>query len=249
MRRVTAASRASTTAKRWWTARRARSCGAARGPGRGWAQVVAAGDALLHRGGVVQVASPPPCARRDLGQHLADAEERREPGGGRTERRPPGRAATIHSGPDASRARIACQALCRSRVPTSWVSSSTRSRTSPTACSVRASSGWCIAASREVGLQPTLGAVDDPPHSVRAAESRGGPDDADRGTRTSRWSRPRRRPATSVPSEVPTAPPARASDPSPRGCAGGASRPSGRARAARPARSRDAGRCRAARES
>ena len=79
--------------------------------------------------------------------------------------------ATIHSGPDASTVRIASQALCRSSVPTSWVSSSTRSRTSPTACSVSADSGWCRAASSRSARSRPSARSTTPAHSVRPAVS------------------------------------------------------------------------------
>ncbi len=57
------------------------------------------------------------------------------------------RVATTQSGPEARRVRTACHTPQRISWPTSQVSSSMRSSTSPTACSDSSDSGWAIAAS------------------------------------------------------------------------------------------------------
>ena len=71
------------------------------------------------------------------------------------------RPATSQSGPEASSVRAAIHTPQRSSWPTSQVSSSIRSSTSPTACSVRSASGWRHGGVEEVGAEPALGAVDD----------------------------------------------------------------------------------------
>ena len=116
--------------------------------------------------------------------------------------------ATIHSGPDASNVRIACQALCRSSMPTSWVSSSTRSSTSPTACSLSAESGWCSAASsRSARSRPSARSTSAGPQRAGDGVEQGRADDA-QGEQPdqARVACSASRPATSEPSEVPTAP-------------------------------------------
>ena len=55
--------------------------------------------------------------------------------------------ATTHSGPEARKVRAACHTPQRISWPTSQVSSSIRSRTSPTACSESSDRGWAMAAS------------------------------------------------------------------------------------------------------
>ena len=60
--------------------------------------------------------------------------------------------ATNHIGPVANRARSSIQSCHRTRLPTSWVSSSIRSSTSPAACSPSVASGWRKAALIPAGL-------------------------------------------------------------------------------------------------
>ena len=149
------------------------------------------------------------------GEQRPDHGQRGDPGQREQEERRPPRRTRRRSTADRTPAavRIACQALCRSRAPTSWVSSSTRSSTSPTACSVSAASGWCSAASRRSARSRPSARSTTPAHTVRATVSKqGAADDAQR-----RAARPAgcvassaRRPATSEPSEVPTAPTAQA---------------------------------------
>ena len=139
------------------------------------AQVVAPGDALLQGGRVV-----------GPGRLLDDLAGWRSPAaaGGRRPA-PPARSTgnrknaghQVTPGDDPERAgrrstvRIAIQPLCRSSVPTSWVSSSIRSSTSPTACSVSAESGWCMAASSRSARSRPSARSTVPAHRVRATVS------------------------------------------------------------------------------
>ncbi len=115
--------------------------------------------------------------------------------------------ATIQSGPAAKTVRIAIQPLCRSSVPTSWVSSSIRSSTSPTACSVSAESGWCMAASSRSARSRPSARSTVPAHRVRATvSSSAAPITQTASTATRRSvASSASRPATSEPSDVPTA--------------------------------------------
>ena len=115
--------------------------------------------------------------------------------------------ATSQSGPEASRVRIAIQTLWRSRLPTSWVSSSTRSRISPTACSLSSASGWAMAASSRSPRSRPSARSTTPAQTVRATVSTSAP------PMTHSASRPTSpvagasasRPATTVPRLVPMA--------------------------------------------
>ena len=177
-----------------------------------------AGDALLHRGGVVG----PGHLLLDLAGRRSRASSGRttasaaDPGEReQDERRPPGDARRRST---AARTRAACGSPARRSAaaasPTSWVSSSTRSSTSPTACSVSAASGWCSAASSRSARSRPSARSTTPAHSVRA-------DGVEHGRRRRRRRRAARpascvacsasRPATSEPREVPTAATAHAS--------------------------------------
>ena len=145
------------------------------------AQVVAGGDALLQsrrRGR----SRPPP--RRPCAAEIWGSSGGRRPGGEpgqreQEERRPPGRARDHPQRAGGEDGADACQTLWRSSVPTSWVSSSIRSSTSPTACSVSAESGWaCAASSRSARSRPSARSTT-PAHIVRpTVSSSGGADDA-----------------------------------------------------------------------
>ena len=108
--------------------------------------------------------------------------------------------------------RASIQICHRTRLPTSWVSSSIRSRTSPTACSFSADSGWRSAArSRSSRSRPSARSelptqAIFPAVSTTAAPTR---------QIASNQTRPRvgfsaSFPATTVPSVIPTAPSAEA---------------------------------------
>ena len=155
---------------------------------------------------------PRPCAAATCGQQRADdgqyGADARRAGRGRTAGHQV-RPATTHSGPEASRVRIACQTLWRSSSPTSWVSSSTRSSTSPTACSVSAESGWCIAASSRSARSRPSARSTTPAQIVRATVSRRArADDAQRRAATTsvEVACSASRPATSDPRDAATAP-------------------------------------------
>ena len=117
------------------------------------------------------------------------------------------RPATIHSGPEASSVRIAIHTLCRSSVPTSWVSSSTRSRTSPTACSDSSASGWAIAASSRSPRSRPAARSTTPAQTVRATVSTRAPPTTQSASRPTRpvVGSSASRPATTVPRVVPMA--------------------------------------------
>ena len=113
------------------------------------AQVVAGRDALL--GGAawsVQAASSTTLRSATWGSSRRTTQYVANPVSGK--RKAAGhqaRLATTQSGPEARRVRTACHTPQRISWPTSHVSSSMRSSTSPTACSDSSESGWAIAAS------------------------------------------------------------------------------------------------------
>ena len=120
--------------------------------------------------------------------------------------------ATTYIGRVPKSVRASIQICHRTRLPTSWVSSSIRSRTSPTACSLSADSGWRSAArSRSSRSRPSARSERPtqaifPQVSTTAAPTR---QIASNQTRE-RVGFSASRPATTVPSVIPTAPTAEA---------------------------------------
>ena len=116
--------------------------------------------------------------------------------------------ATTHSGPEARKVRAACHTPHRISWPTSQVSSSMRSRTSPTACSESSASGWAIAASSRSERSWPSARSQIVAQMVLAAVSMIAPPTTQRPSRRSRVSvgPSASRPATSEPSEAAIAP-------------------------------------------
>jgi len=115
--------------------------------------------------------------------------------------------ATTHIGPERSSVRARSQPIRRSSTPSSWVSSSIRSRTSPTAVSDSTASGWCIAAdSRSARSRPSARSTT-ADHAVRpAVSSTAAPIRHSASSRTSpAVGPPATRPATTVPPVSPRA--------------------------------------------
>ena len=121
--------------------------------------------------------------------------------------------ATTHIGTTPTTVRPAPHSCRRTSVPTACVSSSTRSSTSPTACSVRVSSGWCSAAvSRSPRSFPSARSTTPAHTTCPAVSNRAAPTtQIARSASSAPVGSSARRPATTVPSAVPTAPSVRAS--------------------------------------
>ena len=146
------------------------------------AQVVAGGDPLL--GGCRMVgpaASSMTLRSATCGSSRRTTQYVAKPvSGKRTAAGHQARVATTQSGPEARRVRTACHTPQRISWPTSQVSSSMRSSTSPTACSDSSESGWAIAASTP---RPSRACAGAPRRPSRRASARG------RSPRPGRWRR------------------------------------------------------------